>query len=196
MTGAMGRGPGGAGICLLVGLLVFSGCGRYADFKLPPVSGGDPNMTFTFEAQAEPVLTGEDGWESHDVLNPSVISEPRPLAPGPRPLSLLYSGFDGHTWRTGLASSGDGAHWHKDGVILSPDPQTWEGSYIAANGSALWYENQFWYWYQAGPRERPRIGLARPPLSDVRGSESTSEPRTLESGGRARPMRGLSRGPA
>jgi len=46
-------------------------------------------------------------------------------------------------------------------VILSPDARTWEGSYIAANGSALWYENQFWYWYQAGSRERPRIGLAR-----------------------------------
>jgi len=61
----------------------------------------------------------------------------------------------------GLAASGDGTHWQKQGVILSPDPQTWEGSYIAANGSALWYENQFWYWYQAGPRERPRIGLAR-----------------------------------
>ncbi len=46
-------------------------------------------------------------------------------------------------------------------MILSPDPRTWEGSYIAANGSALFHENQFWYWYQAGPRERPRIGLAR-----------------------------------
>jgi predicted GH43/DUF377 family glycosyl hydrolase len=137
-----------------------SGCGRYADFKLPPVSGGDPTMTFVFEAQAEPVLTPGDGWESHDVLNPSVISRPRPPSSGPWPL-LLYSGFDGRTWRTGLAESDDGTHWQKQGAILSPDPRTWEGSYIAANGSALWYENQFWYWYQAGPRERPRIGLAR-----------------------------------
>ena len=46
-------------------------------------------------------------------------------------------------------------------MILTPDPQTWEGSYIAANGSALSYQNQFWYWYQAGPRGKPRIGLAR-----------------------------------
>ena len=83
-----------------------------------------------------------------------------PSFPGPWPL-LLYSGFDGRTWRTGLAESDDGTHWQKQGAILSPDPRTWEGSYIAANGSALWYENQFWYWYQAGPRERPRIGLAR-----------------------------------
>jgi predicted GH43/DUF377 family glycosyl hydrolase len=133
-----------------------SGCGRYADFTLPPVSGGDPNMTFAFEAQAEPVLTAGDGWESHDVLNPSVISRSQPQS-----LLNFYSGFDGRTWRTGLAASDDGAGWQKQGVILSPDPRTWEGSYIAANGSALWYENQFWYWYQAGPRERPRIGLAR-----------------------------------
>jgi predicted GH43/DUF377 family glycosyl hydrolase len=147
-----------AGTLLLV--LLLPGCSRYADFNLPPVSGGDPSMTFAFEAQPEPVLTGGDGWESHDVLNPSVISHP-----GPQSLLNLYSGFDGRTWRTGLAASDDGTHWQKQGVILSPDPQTWEGSYIAANGSALWYENQFWYWYQAGPREQPRIGL------------STSEPR-------------------
>jgi predicted GH43/DUF377 family glycosyl hydrolase len=141
---------------LLLGLLALSGCGRYADFQLPPVSGGDPNMTFAFEAQPEPVLTGGDAWESRDVLNPSVISRSQPQS-----LLNFYSGFDGRTWRTGLAASDDGTHWRKQGVILSPDPQTWEGSYIAANGSALSYQNQFWYWYQAGPREKPRIGLAR-----------------------------------
>jgi predicted GH43/DUF377 family glycosyl hydrolase len=147
-------------------------------------------MTFAFEAQPEPVLTGGDAWESHDVLNPSVISQPRPrpadpagTPPGPRPLFLIYSGFDGRTWRTGLAASGDGTHWQKQGVILSPDPRTWEGSYIAANGSAIFHENQFWYWYQAGPRERPRIGLARAvdtehrqPLPNGRGSDVLSEP--------------------
>ena len=78
-----GSGPGRTGICLLLGLLALSGCGRYADFSLPPVSGGDPNMTFAFEAQAEPVLSPGDGWDSHDVLNPSVIS--RPLAPTRKP---------------------------------------------------------------------------------------------------------------
>ena len=64
MTGAgvagRQRARGRAGrICLLLGLLAFSGCGRYADFALPPVSGGDPTMTLAFEAQAEPVLTAE-----------------------------------------------------------------------------------------------------------------------------------------
>jgi len=131
-----------------------SGCGRYADFTLPRVSGGDPNMTFTFEQRPEPILTREPGWESHDVLNPSVVGR-----------DMFYSAFDGRTWRTLHARSDDGIHWLKLGVILSPDPQTWEGSYIAANGSAL-DEGTTWYWYVAGPRERPRVGLAR--SSDTR----------------------------
>jgi predicted GH43/DUF377 family glycosyl hydrolase len=45
--------------------------------------------------------------------------------------------------------------------VLGPDPKTWEGSYWATNGTALFHGGQFWYWYQAGPREVPRIGLAR-----------------------------------
>jgi len=35
------------------------------------------------------------------------------------------------------------------------------GSYIAANGSALSYGGQFWYWYETGARDRLRISLAR-----------------------------------
>jgi predicted GH43/DUF377 family glycosyl hydrolase len=46
-------------------------------------------------------------------------------------------------------------------MVLEPDPQTWEGSYIAANGTAIFVERDIWYWYQAGPRGVPRIGLAR-----------------------------------
>ena len=42
--------------------------------------------------------------------------------------------------------------------MLSPDPATWEGSYIAANGSALFVDGQFWYWYEAGPRSAAGIG--------------------------------------
>jgi predicted GH43/DUF377 family glycosyl hydrolase len=71
----------------------------------------------------------------------------------------LYSGFDGKVWHTGLATSSDGISWIKAGKILSPDPGTWEGDYIAANGSALHTGGEFLYWYQAG--RPPRIGLAR-----------------------------------
>jgi len=125
-------------------------------------------MTFALDAQPAPVLSQGEGWESSDVLNPSVLLDPWPLAPGPRPLPSglrpllnLYSGYDGHTWHTGLASSDDGLLWHKRGKILSPDPRTWEGSYNAANGAALFHAAQIWYWYVAGQERRPLVGLAR-----------------------------------
>jgi Glycosyl hydrolases family 32 N-terminal domain len=129
--------------------VVLCGCGRYADFTLPPLSGGDPSLTFTFEARAEPVLAPGSG----EALNPSVIRR--------EGLANYYSEFDGHTWRTALATSWDGLTWQRRRTVLEPDPQTWEGSYIAANGSALWWGGETWYWYQAGPRAGPQIGLFR-----------------------------------
>lgn len=128
------------------------GCARYADFTLPAPEAGGPRAPFVWERSAEPVLArGAAGeWDSADVLNPSVI----------RFRSAywnLYSGFDGQTWRTGTATSEDGAHWKKLGPVLSPSG--WEGGYIAANGSALVEGEEIHYWYQAG--EPPRIALAR-----------------------------------
>ncbi|HEV8042380.1 MAG TPA: hypothetical protein VGP62_26120, partial [Bryobacteraceae bacterium] len=87
-----------------------------------------------------------------DVLNPSVIRQGDAYY-------NFYSGFDGKTWHTGLAVSADGVAWHKEGKILSPDPHTWEGDAIAANGSALADQNGILYYYQAG--FPVRIGLAR-----------------------------------
>jgi len=130
---------------------LLSGCGGYADFTLPRATGGDPKLTFAFEEWPEPVMT-HDGFS--DVLNPSVVREGGEL-------SNLYSAFDGRTWHTGLATSDDGIHWQRRRMLLSPDPRTWEGSYIAANGATLIYGGQLWHWYQAGPKTNPRIGLAR-----------------------------------
>ena len=87
-----------------------------------------------------------------NVLNPSVIKIQGTY-------HNFYSGFDGKTWRTGLATSADGVHWQKQWMVLEPDPKTWEGSYIAANGAALEVGGEIFYWYQAG--KPPRIGLAR-----------------------------------
>jgi predicted GH43/DUF377 family glycosyl hydrolase len=87
-------------------------------------------------------------WDSGDVLNPSIIRW------GNGYLNL-YSGFDGKAWHTGVAQSSDGVAWIKRGRILSPEG--WEGSYIAANGSALEWAGSIYYWYQAG--DPPRIGL-------------------------------------
>jgi predicted GH43/DUF377 family glycosyl hydrolase len=152
--------------CISVSGLLLAGCGHYADFTLPALAGsqGIPQIV----RNAVPVLEPTPGaWDSRDVLNPSVV-----LRDG-RYLNF-YSGFDGHTWHTGLAESSNGTQWRKVGRVLSPDPRTWEGSYIAANGSALYYEGRYWYWYQAGPRERPQIGLAR--SADLRKWTKESQP--------------------
>lgn len=134
-------------------VLALTACGRYSDFTLPPQTGG-PGIIWRLELRPDPVLTrGSPGdWDAADVLNPSVIRQGDAYY-------NLYSGFDGKTWHTGLAVSADGIAWHKEGKILSPDPSTWEGDYIAANGSAWADENGILYYYQAG--QPPRIGLAR-----------------------------------
>jgi predicted GH43/DUF377 family glycosyl hydrolase len=93
-------------------------------------------------------------WDSVDALNPSIVRRENLYY-------NFYSGFDGRVWHTGLAISPDGVHWRKQGRIISPDPTTWEGSYWATNGSALFNGSEFFYWYQAGSRETPQIGLAQ-----------------------------------
>ena len=138
---------------------MLAGCGRYADFALPVEEHAEDRPEVSPEVSIEgaprPVLVrGAAGdWDSVDVLNPSVIRRDAQYF-------NFYSGFDGRTWHTGLATSSDGTVWTKQGKVLSPDPATWEGDdYIAANGSALHAGNAFLYWYQAG--RLPRIGLAR-----------------------------------
>ncbi len=136
-------------------VLVLAACGRYADFELP-AQAGSPPAAFRFEPAPEPVIARGAGgeWDAADALNPSVVRR------GGEYFNF-YSGFDGRTWHTGLAVSNDGRTWRKLGKVLSPDARTWEGDYIAANGSALWHEGAFWYWYQAGQKDAPRIGMAK-----------------------------------
>ncbi len=145
------------GRLLLAAALLLAGCGRYADFTLPPLPGGQPNLTFAFDARPEPVLGRSSAWDSHDALAPSVV----PGVAGLGRLFNFYSGYDGAAWRTGLATSADGIEWEPQGAVFAPDPQSWEAGYIAGNGSALVYRDEFWYWYVAGPRNAGRIGLAR-----------------------------------
>ena len=135
-----------------IGLLSLAGCGRYADFTLPPPDQGGPRPPFRWEPQAQPVLVpGAPGqWDSVDALNPSVVRLGGAYV-------NFYSGFDGHTWSTGMAASIDGIAWRKLGRALTPEG--WEGNYIAANGSALVENGEILYWYQAG--DPVRITLAR-----------------------------------
>jgi predicted GH43/DUF377 family glycosyl hydrolase len=120
---------------------------------LPELPGG-PAVQWKWQARAEPVLKrGERGaWDAVDVLNPSVIRQGDAYY-------NFFSGYDGTTWHTGLAVSGDGVAWHEEGKILSPDPGTWERGAIAANGSAITDDSGILYYYQAG--EPVEIGLAR-----------------------------------
>jgi predicted GH43/DUF377 family glycosyl hydrolase len=133
----------GVYLCSSVALCVLlTGCGRYANFTLPEVRGGDASLVFRFVADPEPVITRD---EFRDALNPSVAGRVN-----------LYSVYDGQ-WHTALATSEDGVHWRKQGIVL----RAAAGSYIAANGSALSYGGQVWYWYETGTKDRLRIQLAR-----------------------------------
>ena len=129
-------------LCSSVAILSFPGCGRYANFTLPEARGGDPSIVFRFVADPEPVLTRG---EFRDALNPSVAGRVN-----------LYSVYDGQ-WHTALATSDDGVHWLKQGIVL----RAAAGSYIAGNGSALSHAGQVWYWYETGAKDRLRISLAR-----------------------------------
>ena len=113
--------------------------------RLHEASG--PRAPFTWEARPEPVIARGD---SSDVLNPSVVRFQGAYW-------NLYSEFDGRTWHTAAATSPDGLAWTKLGRVLSP--QASEGSYIAANGSALVVGDEILYWHEIG--YPLRIALAR-----------------------------------
>jgi predicted GH43/DUF377 family glycosyl hydrolase len=141
-------------LLLAATLFATAGCGRYSDFTLPASAGQPRTITWRWEPSPDPVLMRGDAgqFDSSDALNPSVVRA--------RGLYFnFYSGFDGKSWHTGRAISKDGLIWTKSGRVLSPDPGTWEGGYIAANGHVLEINGEFFYWYQAG--DPPRIGLAR-----------------------------------
>lgn len=139
--------------------LLLSGCGKYGDFRLPAAAGQEREVRWSWTAEPEPVVgRGEaGGFDSVDALNPSIARA------GGRYWNA-YSGWDGKTWRTGLAESLDGRKWEKKGPFLQPGPAAWEGGYIAANGSLLVAGGTYSYWYQAG--NPPQIGLARAAAPD------------------------------
>ncbi|MEO7145437.1 MAG: hypothetical protein ABI165_18225 [Bryobacteraceae bacterium] len=141
-------------LAAIAAVVLLAGCGRYSDFTLPAPSGNPAHVIFEWSSRPTPVLArGAAGsFDAVDTLNPSVVRHGSVYF-------NLYSGFDGKTWHTGLATSPDGSAWTRRGRVLSPDPAAWEGGYIAANGSVLFDRGEFLYWYQAG--DPTRIGLAR-----------------------------------
>src|SRR4051812_5521808 len=139
-------------LALAVGCLLIPGCARYAEFTLPAEAGNPGKVSYEWDVHPSPVLTRGTDWDRIDALNPSVVVDASGL------LLNYYSGFDGKSWHTGLAVSRDGLSWEKKTKVLSPDPSTWEGDYIAANGSSLRLQDGLRHWYQGG--RVPQIGLA------------------------------------
>jgi predicted GH43/DUF377 family glycosyl hydrolase len=145
------------------------GCGKYANFTLPPPDAAGPKGPFHWEASAEPVLSRGD-WDSGDVLNPSVIRYHGEYL-------NYYSGFDGSTWNTGVAASSDGIHWTKRGKILGPD---------AGNGSAFVVGDQIFYWYQTGSPVEIALGKTVVLKTGPRGSwdeRGVADPYVIERNG-------------
>ncbi len=138
-------------LAAVAALFALVGCGRYSEFRLPVPDGTSSELRFSWEVEKDPVMRRGAGWESVDVLNPSVFRQGESYV-------NLYSGFDGKTWRTGVAFSKDGKQWDRHSMILAPSVP-WEGSYIAGNGSGLFDRGKTHYWYQAGA-PIPSIGLA------------------------------------
>lgn len=93
----------------------------------------------------KPVLErgNEGSWDFVDVLNPSVIKFGNQYF-------NYYSGYDGATWRTGVATSEDGYNWVKyeeNPVFGIENIKTEHNDYIAANGSAVVFQNKVYYFY-------------------------------------------------
>ncbi|MBI4907190.1 MAG: hypothetical protein HY820_26425 [Acidobacteria bacterium] len=132
---------------------LITSCGRYDDFRLPTVERIPAQGRWVWEPHAAPVLTrGQAGeWDAVDALNPSVVKH------GDLYYNF-YSGYDGKSWHTGLATSTDGLRWSKAGKVLSPEGA--EGSYIAANGAAFRTAAEFLYYYETGGPVL-RLALAR-----------------------------------
>src|SRR5262245_61674029 len=122
---------GAAAVCFLL-----AGCGRYSDFTLPAPSGSPRAVKPEFKVDPKPVMEPAPGWESVDVLNPSVVEHRGKLV-------NVYSAYDGKVWHTGVAESTDGLRWEGRRRVLSPP----EGGYIAANGTALSRNGELLYWY-------------------------------------------------
>jgi len=134
---------------LIVAALALAGCSRYADFSLPVIPGGGGMVKWEWNVHPGPTM--ERGtWT--DVLNPSVGRDAEDI-------QFLF-----RVRRQDVAyAAGDFSGWLdvnlSDKLDIAPGAGAWEGDYIAANGSALRYTKEYFYWYQAG--RVPQIGLWR-----------------------------------
>jgi predicted GH43/DUF377 family glycosyl hydrolase len=144
-------------------LVALVGCEKHArqpstNFALEPSSTIPQTAPLNIEdARSAPIMAhGAPGsWDSSDVLNPSVISFQGKLY-------NYFSGYDGKTWKTGIATSTDGKAWTllANNPVLAPGG-AWDTQYIAANGSAIVWQGRVYYFYQGRDANGvTEIGLA------------------------------------
>ncbi|SCW85490.1 Glycosyl hydrolases family 32 N-terminal domain-containing protein [Paenibacillus tianmuensis] len=130
------------------------------NFTLEKLSHIPNNAPLKIEKKYDaPVLSrGKSGeWDSVDLLNPSVIKKGNTYY-------NYYSGYDGNVWRTGLATSADGINWSKydKNPVLDISTDSWDSTYIAANGAAIEFNGKILYLYHGKPKDGPpAIGLAQ-----------------------------------
>lgn len=96
-------------------------------------------------------------WESVNVAAPDVKWDSRQAR-----WVMNYSGFDGSTWRTGLAYSTNLLSWTKEATNPVFSPNVAEG-YLAGNGSIVYYGGQYWLYYQGLDSPLARIYAATSP---------------------------------
>ena len=91
-------------LCFVITFFLCAGqlCSGYAEdtFSILPVAGVHVNSDFytILEYNDQIVLDTGNGWDSEDVLNPSVVEYQGTFF-------NYYSGRNGNVWRTGLAVS-------------------------------------------------------------------------------------------
>ncbi len=130
-----------------------------SDFKLEDCIQITKTAPFEIVDKCEsPVLKkGNMGeWDSIDLLNPSVVEIEGKYY-------NYYSGYDGEKWSTGVAMSDDGVEWDKyeNNPVITLSDSGWDSSYIAANGSAVYYKENVYYFYQGNDENgKTQIGLA------------------------------------
>lgn len=118
--------------------------------------GGGSLGSFSRYASNPIVTKGAPGsWEDVDIANPDVKWDTISSQ-----WVMNYSGFDGSTWKTGIAYSDDLLAWTKEANNPVFSPNVGEG-YIAANGSIISIGTTYYFYYQGG--NTPRIYCATSP---------------------------------
>jgi len=151
------------------------------DFFLKPPALAPYTASLRLVDNTKPPLLSlgpQGSWESVDVLAPSVLEHNGRKW-------LYYSGFDGRTWRTGLATSQDGGTWARDAnnpIIDVGNKGSYDSHYIAGNGDAVRIDGRTYFYYQATCGDLSYAAIALAVSKDGRTFEKTPNAPVLTPG--------------